>query len=109
VIEWMWMLVVRFPRLTSHAGRALMTLAVIVLLLVWRGHLLLALLDRRLARVDLDGPTSLAEMFPTWLTWWIPESPVGYLGALVLFAVGAGLGWIGCFALRHLLWRSQCS
>jgi len=98
----MWMLVFRFPRLTSQAGRALMTLAVIMLLLGWRGHRLLAVLDRRLARVDLEGPTSLAELFPTWPTWWIPESPVGYLGAVVLFAIGTGLAWIGRFALRQL-------
>ncbi|TWO71525.1 hypothetical protein FN976_11465 [Caenimonas sedimenti] len=85
------MLVFEFPDAARAIGRLLMTLAVAAALLGWRGHKLLAVLDRRLAKVGVDAPRSLAEAYPTLPTWWIPESGWGFALVGVVFALGAAL------------------
>lgn len=51
-----------------------------------------------LAQLAPDGtlPPLLAERFPDWPTWWIPEGPAGYTAAAMLvcwgvWSIGSGL------------------
>ena len=51
-----------------------------------------------LAQLAPDGsrPALLADRFPGWPTWWVPESPAGYTAAAMLvcwgvWSLGSGL------------------
>lgn len=101
-MEWLWMTVLRFPEAVRFLGHAAMTAAFALGMLGWRAHKILGLLDRRLVRVGMEGPQSLAEMYPTLPTWWIPESAVGYTLVWLLFVVGALMAWSGKRALKML-------
>lgn len=101
-MEWFWMTVLRFPDAVRFLGHAAMTTAFALGMIGWRAHKILGLLDRRLARAGMERPQSLAEIYPTLPTWWIPESVVGNTFVWFLFVVGALMAWAGKRALKML-------
>ena len=88
-MERIWFCVVQFPGVTLFIARGLMACALGAALLGWRGHKLLALLERRLDPVGVGAPRSLAEAYPSLPTWWVPESALGFCLAAAVFLVGA--------------------
>lgn len=63
--DWLLGLILTEPRLFRSIGRGLAIVGAGMILIGWRGHKFMALLDRRLARIGLEAPGSLAEMYPT--------------------------------------------
>ena len=98
--EWTWMLIVRFPEAARLAGHGLMGAAIFLGIVGWRVHKIIGLLERKLGRVNVPGPESLAAMYPSLPTWWIPESALGFLFVALLFLFGAVLAWAAKTALR---------
>lgn len=86
--EWLFGLMLMNPRAFRAVGRGLLNLGGFLLLFGWQGHRVLALIDRRLGRVGQDAPDSLAQLYPTLPTWWIPETWIGYSLAVLLIVVG---------------------
>ncbi|WP_421955257.1 hypothetical protein [Polaromonas sp.] len=102
MIEWLWIRILRFPDATRLLGHALMGASFILGMFGWRAHKILGLLDRRLGRVGLEAPQSLAEMYPDLPTWWIPESPIGFTLVCLVFFIGALTAWLGKTAFKQI-------
>lgn len=102
MIEWLWMQILRSPQMARFLGRAIMGASFAIGLFGWRAHKVLGLLDRRLGRVSLEAPKSLAQMYPDLPTWWIPESPLGLTLVCLMFFIGALIAWMGKTALRQM-------
>lgn len=102
MIEWLWMQALRSPQLTSLLGQAFMGGSFAIGVFGWRAHKILGLLDRRLSRVGIEAPQSLAEMYPNLPTWWIPESPVGFALVFLVFLIGALTVWLGKMAAKQM-------
>lgn len=91
--EWFLRLILTNPSLFKGIGNAMMSLGGFLILFGWRGHRVLEVIDRRLARVALEGPTTLAELYPTLPTWWIPETSIGFVAAFLVALLGGLLAW----------------
>jgi hypothetical protein len=102
MIEWLWMQALRSPQATSLVGQAFMGGAFAIGVLGWRAHKILGLLDRRLSRVGMEAPQSLAEMYPNLPTWWIPESLTGFTLVFLVFLIGALMVWLGKVASNQM-------
>ena len=90
MIDHLLLLILRCPACVRAAGKLIATAAFTAIMSGWRGHRVLAILDHRLARAGTEGAQSLAELYPSLPTWWIPESAGGY--TFYLLAMAAGLG-----------------
>jgi hypothetical protein len=97
--EWFWTLVFYSPRGTRAFGRAIATVGFGLICMGWRGHRLLSLFDRRYGW-GIETPGTLAELYPTLPTWWIPETAFGFGVAASVMILGFGLARAGRFAQR---------
>lgn len=98
--EWFWTLVFYSPSGTRALGRALATGGFGLICMGWRGHRLLGLFDRRFGNWGIETPATLAELYPTLPTWWIPETAFGFTLAGSVMILGFGLARAGRFAQK---------
>lgn len=76
------------PERIMTFGVAFFSLGSVLLFVGLAGHLMVTLsnMGRQIAKLSFN--TSLNNAYPEFPSWWIPESYIGYLLALLLIAVG---------------------
>lgn len=101
MIEWIYMQILRDPAAARWVGRVLISIGGGLVILGLRADWLLSKVTRRFARVNLEGPQTLAEMYPTLWTWWIPETVFGYQVAVLFLVLGIGLAQLAKATLKY--------
>lgn len=101
MIEWIYAQIIRDPVAVRWVGRLLISIGGGLVILGLRAEWLLSKVMRRFARVNLEGPQTLAEMYPTLWTWWIPETVFGYQVAVFLLVVGLALTQLAKSVLKY--------
>lgn len=91
MIEWIYAQIITHPAAVRWVGRLLFSIGGGLVILGLRAEWLISKVMRRFARANLEGPQTLAEMYPTLWTWWIPETVFGYQVAVFLLVVGLAL------------------
>lgn len=89
--EWLLGVILAEPKLFRSIGRGLAGAGAWMIAIGLFAHNILDVLGRLQGRVGLRGPASLAEMYPTLPTWWIPETWLGYTLAVSLMVAGIAL------------------
>lgn len=89
--ERLLLLFVAHPAAFRFACSLLASVAFSVLALGWRMHYVLAALEYQLGRAGVEAPRSLAALYPSLPTWWIPESAEGFTCYVALVFAGFGV------------------
>jgi hypothetical protein len=89
--DWLLGLILAEPKFFRSIGRGLAGAGAWLMAIGLFAHNILDILGRLQGRVGLRGPGSLAEMYPTLPTWWVPETWLGYTFAVVLVVAGFAL------------------
>jgi len=87
------------PQRLIALGRALFRTGSLVVVIGLIGHVATTATEaiHRLGSPAVVPPQSLAELYPSLWTWWVPESIVGALPALCLMGLGL---WLVAFGRR---------
>ena len=90
-MNWLRSFVGRFPKRALVLGKALFLAGAILVLgaLFARGGL--AAINAERAQAKLPGFQALAEAYPQYPTWLVPEGPLGFSIAALLVLAGMGL------------------
>lgn len=81
----------RKPERITESGRTMFLIGGALLISGLLGHVATAAADAVKLIGKLPQGTRLAEMYPTWPLWWVPESFVGFFLAAILMALGVWL------------------
>jgi hypothetical protein len=91
--------ILRSPRMWRVAGAAAFNIAGLFIVCGLIGRAALTAMAAAGAIGKQSDPATLAQMYPTLPTWWIPEGPIGYVTA-ALIAVGGA--WIAVAARKAM-------
>lgn len=92
-MEWFLMLLLRNLALTRWLGWTIFSMACAAIGLGLRLGRLFVRANRALQRAGSDQELTLAQLYPDWPTWWIPESAEGFVAWLFVAVVGAYLSY----------------
>ena len=100
-MEWIRSLIARYPKRAIVLGKTLLLAGSILIVgaVFARAGLININADRAEAR--LPPLRTLAEAYPQYPTWPVPEGPVGFSISAVLVLVGMGLAVLGEKAARR--------
>ena len=100
-MEWIRSLIAQYPRRAIVLGKTLLLAGSILIVgaVFARAGLININADRAEAR--LPPLRTLAEAYPQYPTWPVPEGPVGFSISAVLVLVGMGLAVLGEKAARR--------
>lgn len=105
-MQWLRSLVAQSPRRALLAGKAIFLAGAILILGAVFARA--SLMGINADRIDAKQPAfaTLAEAYPQYPTWVVPEGPVGYTVAALLVLVGMGLVVLGEAAAKRERARS---
>ena len=84
------------PGRLSALGRALFQASAMIVLVGVCGHVAITATSAiRAMTVSAPTDTSLAMLYPSLPTWWVPESFLGYFACVLTAGLGVALSQIG--------------
>ncbi len=101
MIDWLFGLILKNPTAVRWVGRMLFSIGGVLVLCGLRADWLLSKVARRMARANVEGPQTLADMFPTLWTWWIPETLLGYQIAAFCLVAGFTMAQLAKHVLKY--------
>lgn len=94
--EWLIEFFVARPGRLGALGRALFQVSTMILLVGVCGHVAVTATSAiRAMAVSVPPATSLAMLYPSLPTWWVPESFLGYFACMVTAVLGLALVQMG--------------
>ena len=100
-MQWLRERIARSPQAALILGKALVAAGGILVLAAVFGRAGLINLNGDRAQAKLAPVLTLAEAFPQYPTWLVPEGPVGYTVTAVLVLVGMLLASLAAEALKR--------
>ena len=100
-MKWLRSLVARSPRRAIVIGKTVFLVGAILVLGAVFARAGLVSLNAERAEARLPALRTLAEAYPRYPTWLVPEGPVGYTVAALLVLAGMGLTALGSDAARQ--------
>jgi hypothetical protein len=92
-MEWLLILMLRHPLAVRFLAWAVFSIASAAIGLGLRLGRVFSRATRALSRVGVDQEFTLANVYPNWPTWWIPETTTGFMTWLVIAVFGVGLAF----------------
>jgi len=92
-MNWFLMSLLQNLALARWLGWAIFSVAGAAIGLGLRLGRLFARANRALQRAGSDQELALAQLYPDWPTWWIPESVEGFVAWLFVAGAGAWLAY----------------
>jgi hypothetical protein len=93
-------LLTQAPRTTLVVGKTIFLAGAVLVLAAIFGRVGISAENAARAAANLSKVTTLAEIYPQYPTWLVPEGPVGFIVAAVLVLVGMYLTVIATNALK---------
>jgi hypothetical protein len=94
-------LLTQAPRTTLVVGKTVFLLGAVLVLAAIFGRVGLSAVNAQRALASQPPATQLAEAYPQYPTWLVPEGPVGFVVAAVLVLVGMYLTVVASEALSR--------
>jgi hypothetical protein len=87
-MNWIRFCIAESPRAALAAGKAVFLVGALMIVAAVFARVALIGLNAERAKAKLPAVAKLAEVYPQYPTWLVPESPAGYLLAAILVLAG---------------------
>ena len=87
-MQWLRSLIARAPRRATVIGKALFLAGGILVLAALFGRIGLVSINGERSQAGLSAVRTLAEAYPQYPTWFVPEGPIGFAIAAALVIAG---------------------
>lgn len=87
-MQWLRSLIARAPKRATAIGKALFLAGGVLVLAALFGRIGLVAVNGERAQAGLSTLHTLAEAYPQYPTWFVPEGPVGFAVAALLVLAG---------------------
>lgn len=90
-MQWLRSLIARAPKRATAVGKALFLAGGVLVLAALFGRIGLVSLNGERTQAGLSAVRTLADAYPQYPTWFVPEGPLGFAVAALLVLAGMGV------------------